>query len=416
MSQSILRSGMTSPLLAAAKRPSTPRSILKRPTSLALSPALPFNASFSVMVSPSAKSPHVQFVQTPQLVATFVTHSSEVYDRAPIRVSPNPLALPARGARYYSPTIDHFKLSAPPPPKAAALSRLQSILKASQCASPAITEFEDPRSPRAAAVQAPPVQQIRFASFAAPSRQPQSLSKSLSSYPRSPYPSAPLSPAEQMSTEMESRGRRMSDVSNLSSKPTPAIKRPARLPIPPSPLKASFKSPSLQRSHKPAPLDLEPQSATSLSNAFWDSMTLEEGDTPMVTALEYPESAVEMEEVDLKSPAPVLGNIKSPAPALKSPGPALMFGTQDGSVWSPSIPKKPAAREALLRTALMSPGKAAFPKPPAAGKVKHSVVASPSPNDPFASFPSFAAVLTLDTASQASGPLAYPPRAVLGAA
>lgn len=410
MSQSILRSGMTSPALAAAvKRPSTPRSILKRPTSLSLSsPALPFSASFSVVVSPSIKSPHVQFAQTPQLATTFVTHSSEVYDRAPIKVSPNPLELPERGARYYSPTVDHFKLSAPPPPRTAAINRLRAMLKASQCASPAITEFEDPRSPRPAAIGAPPVQQIRFASFAAPSREPKSLAKSLSSYPRSPYPSAPVSPAETMSpAETETRGRRMSDVTNLSSRPTPA-NRPTRPPIAPSPLKASFKSPSLQRAHKPAPLDLEPQSANSLSNAFWESVTLE-GETPMVTALEYPESAVEMDEIDLKSPAPA---IKSPA-MIKSPGPSLMFGVQDGSVWSPGIPKKPAARETLLRTALMSPGKAAFTKPP---KVKHSVVASPSPNDPFAAFPSFAAVLSLDTATHASGPIAYPPKAVLGAA
>lgn len=407
MSQSILRNGMTSPARAFMQRPSTPRSILKRPASLALSPtAFPFNASFSVMVSPSIKSPHVQFMNSPQLVATFTTHSSEAYDRAPIKVSPNPLALPERGDRFYSPTVDHFKLAAPPKPKAAALNRLNSILKASQCASPAITDFPDPRSPRAA-IEAPVTQQIRFASFATPSRQPQDLHSSLSSYPRSPYPSAPLSPAEPMSTEAENRGRRMSDVTVPSTRPRSLepLKRPGRLPIPPSPLKSSFKSPSLQRSHKPAPLDLEPQSANSLSNQFWDAMTLEEGETPMVTALEYPQSAELMEDVDLKSPAPA---VKSPAPALKSPGPALMFGGQDGSVWSPSVPKKSAARESLLRSALMSPGKAAFARPK---PVKRSYIASPSPNDPFASFPSFAAALSLETSQ--TGPLAYPPRAVL---
>jgi len=114
-------------------------------------------------------------------------------------------------------------------------------------------------------------------------------------------------------------------------------------------------------------------------------------ETPMVTAREYPESAVAMEEID-----------------LKSPGPSLIFGVQDGSVWSPSVAaKKPtAAREALLRSALMSPGKAAFAKPK---PVKHSLVASPSPSDPFASFPSFAAVLSLE--NEAPGPLAVPPRA-----
>jgi len=389
---------MTSPARAAFMRPANTRSILKRPVALPLSPnPLPFNASFSVLVSPSVKSPHVQFVSTPQLVATFATHASDVYDRAPIKVSPNPVTLPERGSRYYSPTVDHFKLAPPPKPKAAALIRLNSILKSSQqCASPAITEFEDPRSPKAQA--APVVQQIRFASMVA--RPPRDLGHSLSSYPRSPYPSAPLSPAEPMSEAVESRGRRNSDIPAMpmrarSLEPT---KRPARLPIPPSPLQSSFKSPSLQRSRKPAPLALEPQSTCSLSNEFWDSMTLE-GDTPMVTALEYPESADMMEDVDLKSPAPF----------VKSPGPTtLMFAGQDGSVWSPSAaaPKKPAAaRESLLRSALMSPGKAAFAKPKS---IQRSYIASPSPHDPFASFPSFAAVLSVE-----GSPLAYPPRAVL---
>lgn len=117
----------------------------------------------------------------------------------------------------------------------------------------------------------------------------------------------------------------------------------------------------------------------------------------MVTALEYPESAMsEMEEV----------NLKSPAPQVKSPGPTLIFGTQDGGVWSPSAPKQPAARESLLRSALMSPGKVAF------GRVKRSDIAAPSPNDPFASFPSFAAALTM---AQSDPAIAYPARAAVAA-
>jgi hypothetical protein len=397
MSQSILRSGIVSPARAAfaSSKASRPRSILKRPAALPLSPtALPFHASFSVMVSPSIKSPHVQFINTPSLLSTY---SSENYDRAPIKVSPNPLAIPERGSRYYSPTVDHFKLSAPPKPKAAAQKRLDSILKASQqCASPAITDFADPRSPKAPV--APVQQQIRFASFAATSREPQALKQSISSYPRSPYPSAPLSPSTPAQAT-EERARRNSDVIPPLRSQQPL--RLSRTPVLPSPLKSSFASPSLQRSHRPAPLDLNPSSASDLSNAFWDAVTLE-GETPMVTALEYPESATVMEEIDLKSPAP----------ALKSPGPQLMFGNQDGSVWSPTpasaVPKKHAARETLLRSALMSPAKAAFAKP-AAKPVKHSFVASPSPNDPFASFPSFSAVLSLD------GGLAVPPRVAVAA-
>jgi hypothetical protein len=119
----------------------------------------------------------------------------------------------------------------------------------------------------------------------------------------------------------------------------------------------------------------------------------------MVTALEYPESANVMEEIDLKSPA------------VKTPLPSLMFGVQDGSVWSPSVPKKPtAAREFLLRSALLSPGKAAFAKP---SKVNRSFIASPSPNDPFASFPSFSAALSLGAAADTISGLAFPPKAML---
>lgn len=409
MSQAMLKNTVTSPVARSfMKRPMNARSILKRPAALPMSPTsqLPF-ASFSLMVSPTMKSPHVQFMASPQLVATFTTHSSETYDRAPIRVSPNPLELPGRGERFYSPHLENFKLADPPKPKAAIKKRLESILQSSQqCASPAITEFEDPRSPK---VAADVTQQIRFASFvASPARPPRDLKASISSYPRSPYPSATF-PSEVEASEEGARSRRMSDSSVDVSARSAAVSTAPRkamasrlsstIPSIPSPLQQSFRTPiktpvktpltaGLQRSHKPAPLALSPQDdATALSNAFWDAVSLEE--TPMVTALEYPESANEMEEV----------NLKSPAPPVKSPGPALVFGTQDGGVWSPAAPKQPPARESLLRSALMSPGKVAF------GRVKRSYIASPSPNDPFASFPSFAAAITM---AQSDPAIAYP--------
>lgn len=396
MSHSILKNTITSPVRTMMKRP---RSILRRPAALPMSPnPFPY-ASFSLMVSPGVKSPHVQFMASPQLVATFTTHSSDTYDRLPIRVSPNPLELPSRGDRYFSPTVDNFKLSAPPKPKAAMQKRLDSILRSTQCASPAITDFEDPRSPKVVEEVA---QQIRFASFAAPPTRPsRELKDSISHYPRSPYPSATFASEAEASEEV-SRGRRMSDSSvdvpsrsmSLDTAPKKARGPTSFTPIP-SPLQQSFKASvktpvtaSLQRSHKPAPLALSPQDdATALSDAFWNAMSLEV-ETPMVTALEYPESAMDtgmdMEEIN-----------------LKSPGPALVFGTQDGGVWSPApvAPKQVPARESLLRSALMSPGKAAF------GRVKRSYIASPSPNDPFASFPSFAAALTM---AQSDPSIAYP--------
>ncbi|TEB32476.1 hypothetical protein FA13DRAFT_1731688 [Coprinellus micaceus] len=397
MSQAMFKNTVTSPVARAfVKRPMNPRSILRRPAALPMSPTTqPVFASFSVM-APSMKSPHVQFMASPQLVATFTTHSSDTYDRAPIKVSPNPLELPGRGDRYYSPCLENFRLADPPKPKAAVQKRLDSIL-AQQCASPAITDFEDPRSPKV--VDA--TQQVRFASFAAsPARPARDLKASISGYPRSPYPSATL-PSEVEGSQDGAKARRMSDstvdLSNrpagVSTAPRKAPRLPNTIPSIPSPLQQSFRTPlktpvktpltaGLQRSHRPAPLAISPQDdATALSDAFWDA---------------YPESAMEMEEV----------NLKSPAPQVQSPGPALIFGTQDGGVWTPSAPKQPAARETLLRSALMSPGKVAF------ARVKRSNIASPSPNDPFASFPSFAAALTM---AQSDPTIAYPAPAVMAA-
>lgn len=393
----MFKNTVTSPVARAfVKKPMSTKSILRRPAALPMSPTTqPVFASFSALAP--MKSPHVQFVATPQLVATFTTHSSDSYDRAPIKVSPNPLALPPRFDRYYSPCLENFKLADPPKPKAAVQKRLDSI-HAQQCLSPAITDFEDPRSPKVA-------KQIQFATFTAqPARPARDLKASITGYPRSPYPSATL-PSEVEASREGAKPRRMSvDVPSrpaaVNTAPRPRL--PNTIPSMPSPLQQSFrnsiKTPvtaGLQRSHKPAPLALSPQDdATALSEAFWDSMSLEE--TPMVTALEYPESAMDMEEV----------NLKSPAPAVQSPGPALIFGTQDGTVWTPSAPKQPAARESLLRSALMSPGKVAF------ARVKRSNIASPSPNDPFASFPSFAAALTM---AQSDPALAYPAPAVMAA-
>ncbi|KAF6761372.1 hypothetical protein DFP72DRAFT_38976 [Ephemerocybe angulata] len=46
-------------------------------------------------------SHHVHFPPTPILTSTALTHSPNVYDRAPISVSPNNCALPERGCRVY---------------------------------------------------------------------------------------------------------------------------------------------------------------------------------------------------------------------------------------------------------------------------------------------------------------------------
>lgn len=57
---------------------------------------LPFSSCPTIL-----DSPHVHFPPTPALTSTANTHSSFMYDRAPIVVSPNICALPERGGRSF---------------------------------------------------------------------------------------------------------------------------------------------------------------------------------------------------------------------------------------------------------------------------------------------------------------------------
>lgn len=59
------------------------------------SPAFPFACTAHI----PPFSPHVHFPPTPILAQMAMTHSSVSYDRKPIEVQPNELALPARGER-----------------------------------------------------------------------------------------------------------------------------------------------------------------------------------------------------------------------------------------------------------------------------------------------------------------------------
>lgn len=430
--QSILRNGMSAQTRSIMHKSGSTRSILKRPAALPLSP-LSQNASFSVLLSPSAKalkSPHVHFPPSPtQLIATFVTHGPNTYDRGPISISPNPLSLPGWGERVYSPSAEGFRLSAVP----------KAFRTLTYQASPVITEFEDPRSPKLPAPVAVGKENssVRFASFTSvqtATRPSKSLGKALASYPRSPYPSAPVTPSEETQTaldvdmEMETRGRQwprnrdandnitilsgpartraratsLEERRNKRNKkgltlkgrlntPTNLLGNAALTPIP-SPLGRGIFSPtvaSLNRANKPAPLAME-----SLTQAFWESVSIEQSsadvDEPMVTALEYPESAVEYEEkLDM--------TLRSAAQ------PPFMYAGADGALYSPALPV-PGAKVDRIRESLMSPG---------VGKSFESRVVrrdftAPSPNDPFAAFPSFAAALEMGAEE-----IRYPPRVVL---
>jgi len=388
VTQSILRSGMASPARALLKTPGSTRSILKRPGVLPPSPVYP-SASFSAQASPRLNSPHVQFLPSPSLVSTFSAHSAASYDRAPISVSPL--------ERNYWTSMEGFKLSAPP-------KTFRSFSSAQN--SPAITDFEDPRSPK----MKPSAKQtaLRFATFTSNqtvTHPSQTLAKSLASYPRSPYPSAPLTPSVQAEVVTQwPKDRDASD--NLTLRPrSSSLELPRRnkkgltlapstvAPVAPTPssLGRSVFSPSVSSINgvkKPAPLDLEYR----LSEDFWQSLSLEESaktdDEVMVTALEYPVSAMEYErKMDADTSTP-----------------QIMYGNADGVLWSPGMPK-PGESVGRIRDSLMSPGKKS-----SFGRVVRKDYTAPTPNDPFAAFPSFAAAIQMGSLG---GTITYPPRVVL---
>lgn len=372
--QSILRSGILSPTRATLQRTTSTRSILKRPGAL---PLTPFTACVS-QHSPSSLlgSPHVKFVSSPSLVSTFTTHSARSYDRAPISVSPL--------ERTYLTSLDDFKLSAAPKP-------FRSIIPAvyQNSSSPAITDFEDPRSPK---VQPAAGQQnlLRFAAFTnnnnkTPTRPSKTLASSLASYPRSPYPSAPLAPTEQVNEAAAGDGlvhrpRASSLELPKRNKKGLTLDESSVIPIAPTPsyLGRSVFSPSIDEDKiQIAPLDLE----SRLNEAFWKAVSLEESsddnDQAMFTALEYPSSAA------------------------TAAGPKIMYGNADGAVWSPAVPK-PGAAVDRIRESLMSPSR----RLSLGGFVRKDFTA-PTPNDPFAAFPSFTAAMEVDSA------ITYPSRVVL---
>jgi hypothetical protein len=324
-------------------------------------------------------APHVRFPSSPtQLIATINTYASDSYDRVPISISPNPVALPGRGERVFSPSIEGFRLSAPPK-----IFRSLSLVPQS---SPTMAEFEDPRSPRL--------------------KPTAGVTKT---YPRTPYPlMTPKSDlemvikgkqfprtADETSETAEARRRRRS--AHNRNKLGLILNRPigSDFAPSPSPLSQSFvgaATSSLNRPKKPAPLALESNSTESdkLSNAFWNSVSIESADQPMVTALEYPESAVEYEEkIDI--------GIRSASQ------PPLMFAGADGILFSPGLPRRHARvkklRESIQQVTSPTVKRSSFIP------IARKEVTAPSPNDPFAAFPSFGAVLEQATMES---PIQYP--------
>jgi len=397
---SILRNGLTSPVRAVMQ--TRPRSVMKRPTALPMSPNAP---TFSTLTSPRLKSPHVHFPPSAVLAATYATHSPRSYDRTGITVSPNPLSLPAWGDRVYSPSVDGFKLGAAPKP-------FRSL---TYQASPVVAGFEDPRSPKVQTGSK--ANTVRFAAFpvTAVAQPRKDLSQSLDQYPRSPYPSAPLTqdastsevesqfgrdwPQDKKSAQAAELARSRSLIQNGRNKrglSLGARKAGGNFISLSSPLAQSFVSPvassALKRSHKPAPLNLAgtPESE-KLSQDFWSSMSIHEPDSAeseaMFTAREYPESAVMYEaaqEAQLESAA----------------APEVLYAGADGvPLWSPGLPR-PGVAAKKIRESLLSP---AVKRTSFAGIARKEITA-PSPNDPFAAFPSFTAALE----GSLDGSISYP--------
>ncbi|KAF9449992.1 hypothetical protein P691DRAFT_666310 [Macrolepiota fuliginosa MF-IS2] len=395
--QILARTGATPASARTIFNPSTPRSILKRPTPLPLSPSpFPFSAKFSAYISPSVKSPHVHFPPSPRLISTFTTHSPNTYDRAPISVSPNPLALPAWGDRVYSPTLDGFKLADPPKQDPFVFLRIES---------PRLTDFEDPRSPPPNPRARKSGNNIRFADLPnTPARDPTELGKALMRYPRSPYPSAPLSPVdfdpevtEGFALREKATSRRTLSLDEKKSKRqrrTQSNSWTTPFTQIPSPLGRPNLSPVIEQRAGTRP-------SAQLNQAFWQSMSLHSAFASAKGALTARQPSTTSLSSSLFPDAEsdvVPGSLR---PEDTDAQPQFLFATRDGVLWSPGLPK--GGRPGTTSSTSLS-------------AISRSLVASPSPNDPTAAFPSFSAVF--DTTTSDGGAVApelaillqYPPR------
>ncbi|KAG6901591.1 hypothetical protein C0995_010262 [Termitomyces sp. Mi166 len=416
-SQSILRAGVRSPVHALMK-PALTRPILKKPATLPLSPKpLPFAASFSVVIN-SPRPSHVHFPSSPAMAATFAAYSPNTYDRGPIITSPESPGLSGWANRQLSPSADNvFKLLAPPKRKAQAHSSqflvvptfedprspkpYQEVYKAPAATQTAqflsVPAIEDPRSPKpykpCTGVSLPELT-LNVPRPRPSRRSTGELGKALSTYPRSPYPSAPIEenvamdidkdgsetpergrwPTKTGKFQPRSRARSLDKEPKSRRRPNLVQAQHVASPLPESFLSPVMESTSAKAKPTPASLDLETQ--------FWDSLTLEEAEpeSAYATANEILESAV----------------------SVSSPVANIMFGSKDGQLWSPRMSKKDIHRDRVLGVDIGSA------LSPAQRKVfSKSMVASPSPNDPFAAFPSF----TIAMMSGMDGNITYPPRA-----
>jgi len=348
-----------------------------------------------------------------------------------------------------SPSFSGFKLS--DPPKRNRTTKTSTVFT-----------HQDPRSPQ------PLVMQSFAAAMSIGSKPRTELKKALTSYPLSPYPSAPVSPAvdsdlglteaKEADKPVNARGRASSAPScqrkkrsntadgvrtvprarkgEAKEKPqgiTFQLTSSRRLAPPALDLTATEINPYLTPVQEttaaedapvtisvitvnPSEDDIDALSDASsgesirLSNAFWQSVSIEveddaspgqsngilgfggfpesggssEGGFPeSVTGSQASEDAVMRGLLFSPRPGREMMMPRARMPPLQLERlPTLTFGMSDGTIWSPGANDSSITEESDSLLATSNPL-----------MVPRNVFAAPTPNDPFAKFPSFAAVL-----------------------
>ncbi|KAK0185167.1 hypothetical protein F5146DRAFT_1071668 [Armillaria mellea] len=278
-SKAVQRAGMTTPTVRGL---TSPKSILKRPPPLLLSPnPFPFAGSATVVVSPGLRSLHVHFPPSASLASTFLTHSPNSYDRAAIIVSPNSLELPVRGDRVYSPTSGGFRsqdgVSTSPFEEASFQvdSKLRSV--------PRLLDVSQ--------------------------RSPTNLAKALKTYPRSPYPTATFTGHDVAGEDP--------DTSCIGV---------------PLPQRSSTVCGVVTLGHgKKGRKESESQypSTSCLSSLLAQEFTTDEVSPSLRQAFWQSVSLSDEQEHDVTSTPRVSERLN----------PTFVFATQDGHLWSPGIPR-----------------------------------------------------------------------------
>jgi hypothetical protein len=169
---------------------------------------------------------------------------------------------------------------------------------------------------------------------------------------------------------------------------------------------------SLKRSNKPAPLQLggTPESE-KLSDDFWRSMSLSEVPDIAIDSAADSEAMFTAQEYPVPESA-VLYEATQDAQLESATAPQVLYAGSDGvplpcpsPLWSPGLPRRGAAAQKIrdsLTMSMMSPGVGGMRRFSGLS-VQRKDITAPSPNDPFAAFPSFAAALEGSDAG-----LAYP--------